>query len=164
MIFIKPDCRICSYYNTVLNICLCPETFKTARAQILDKQGGVPVPLNKCITDNLFQKKKTNKYHNTKVLYDGVLFASQKEAERYAELKLLLKQGLIRDLKLQPRYNIGMRTKKRDRFYVADFEYYDVKKQKIVVEDTKGYSTDAYKLKKGRFLELYPEYDFFENH
>jgi len=165
VILIENDCRACFHYNKVLNICLCPETFVNARASILHKNGEVPVPLQKCIDDNLFRKKHGgNKYKNIKVLYDGILFASIKEADRYAELKILLKQGLITDLKLQPRYNIGMKTKKRDRFYVADFEYYDTVKQKTIVEDTKGYVTDAYKLKKGRFLELYPEYEFFENH
>lgn len=41
---------------------------------------------------------KTNKYHNKKVVIDGVTFDSKLEATRYTELKLLERKGLIKDL------------------------------------------------------------------
>lgn len=45
-----------------------------------------------------------NKYHNRKVTVNGITFDSQKEADRYLELMLLLKAGEIDRLKLQPEF------------------------------------------------------------
>ena len=42
-------------------------------------------------------KNKGAKYHNKKVMIDGHNFDSKLEAQRYTELKLMQKQGLIKD-------------------------------------------------------------------
>lgn len=42
------------------------------------------------------------KYHNTKTVADGIKFDSKLEAERYAQLKILERAGVIRELELQP--------------------------------------------------------------
>ena len=41
-----------------------------------------------------------SKYHNKKVIYNGITFDSIKEKNRYIELKLLERAGLIKNLKL----------------------------------------------------------------
>ena len=98
-----------------------------------------------------YQKK--NKYHNKQVVIDGVKFDSKLEATRYTELKLLERSGQIKDLKLQPSYELiptfrkGNKTYKKAS-YIADFSYYDNELNKTIIEDTKGFKTDVYILKK----------------
>lgn len=104
--------------------------------------------------------------YNAKVTYvDGIRFASKLEANRYVELKLLLRAGQITDLILQPSFMLqeGFRDrygkKQRAIKYVADFQYMEGNEE--VVEDTKGYKDNAvWKIKKKMFLKLYPQYDF----
>ena len=103
-----------------------------------------------------------NKYFNKKVVVDGIKFDSKKEAKRYTELKLLKKAGLIKELELQkifeiqPKYTNNKGENIRAVTYKADFFYYDNKKECYIVEDTKGYRTDVYKLKKKLFEYVYP--------
>jgi hypothetical protein len=47
---------------------------------------------------------KPLKYHNRVAAVDGHRFASQREARRYAELRVLERAGVIRDLELQPEF------------------------------------------------------------
>lgn len=112
------------------------------------------------------QKQTKNKYNAKKVLIDGIWFDSKKEGARYQELKLQEHCGLISDLKLQPKfilqegfniqdYKVGPIT------YKADFQY--EKGGEIVVEDTKGFKTRDYILKKKLFLKKFPEYRFLES-
>ena len=103
-----------------------------------------------------------NKYHNRKITIDGHTFDSVAEGNRYAELKLLLKQGLIKDLKLQPKYRLQDSFKKngityRPIDYIAVFECFDVKLKGIVVEDQKGVETEVFKIKKKLFEKKYPD-------
>ena len=66
---------------------------------------------------------------------------------------------LIRDLKLQPRYPLGFDDcpiliksdgypNGRRAVYVADFKYYDVFADQVVVEDVKGVDTPISRLKR----------------
>lgn len=104
-----------------------------------------------------------NKYFNKKVIVDGIKFDSKKEAKRYTELKLLKKAGLIKELELQkkfeiqPKYTNNKGEHIRAITYKTDFFYYDNKKEQYIVEDTKGYRTDVYKLKKKLFEFKYPD-------
>ena len=50
--------------------------------------------------------QKTGKYHNRKTVRHGITFDSKHEADRYDELRLLLKAGEIHDLKLQQTYKL----------------------------------------------------------
>ena len=86
-----------------------------------------------------------SKYSNQPIEVDGIKFASKKEAKRYGELTMLVKAGAIKDLELQPRYPIIINGIKVTT-YVADFRY--ANRWGTVVEDTKGYKTDVYKIKK----------------
>ena len=106
---------------------------------------------------------EVNKYGNRKTMLDGILFDSKKEASRYAELKLMQRAGVIRDLVLQPKYCLiptieGSRggVKQRATYYIADFEYWEKNGDcwKRVVEDVKSPATKTalYKLKKKLML------------
>lgn len=103
-----------------------------------------------------------NKYFNKKVLVDGIKFDSKKEAKRYNELKLLKRAGVIKELELQkifelqPKYINNKGEHIRSITYKADFFYYDKQKEQYIVEDTKGFRTDIYKLKKKLFEYVYP--------
>lgn len=77
---------------------------------------------------------------------DGITFHSVAEKNRYAELKLLERQGLIRDLALQPRYNLHCRTGQRVTWYLGDFLYKT--DTETVLEDVKGRITREYLMKK----------------
>lgn len=108
------------------------------------------------------------KYHNKKTTLNGVAFDSRKEARRYGELLLLERAGVITDIQRQVEFEliptqrepdiVGVRggVKKGKAIeqavkYVADFVYKENKK--IVVEDTKGFKTKDYIIK--RKLMLY---------
>ena len=107
--------------------------------------------------------KKINKYHNKKVIYNGIKFDSKKEMMRYKELKLIESANLIKDLELQEKfllqegYTNKAGKKIRPIYYIADFSYYDIEKKEYIVEDVKGIRTDVYKLKKKIFEYQYPD-------
>lgn len=101
-----------------------------------------------------------NKYHNKKVIYDGITFDSIKEKNRYIELKLMERAGLIKDLKLQYEFELQpafILNKKKIRkiSYIADFYYFDNKLNDYIIEDTKGMRTEVYKIKKKMFQYRY---------
>ena len=116
--------------------------------------------------------RQRNKYGAKKVTVNGETFDSKKEAARYQELLLLQRAGKIMGLARQQRFEIipehrepdtagprgGIKKGKvieRARFYVADFVYYDVERESLVVEDCKGFRTEAYRLKKALMLDRY---------
>ena len=102
-----------------------------------------------------------NKYHTTKVIYNGIKFDSKKERARFITLKQLEKMGIIKELELQKKfllqegYTNAEGKKRRPIYYIADFYYYDYIDNKWVVEDVKGVRTDVYKLKKKLFEYKY---------
>lgn len=101
-----------------------------------------------------------SKYHNNKVLVDNIRFDSKKEAMRFITLKERERTGYIRNLTLQKTFVLldgyVMNGKKiRPITYKADFMYYDTIKKKLVVEDVKGFRTEAYKIKKKMFESRY---------
>ena len=118
------------------------------------------------------------KYRNKKVEIDGITFDSGKEARRYSELKILEKAGKIKSLRMQERfllipsqfetvptgdyYQVGSKkgipkTKEvcveKAVVYVADFTY--IENGKTVVEDTKGFKTKDYIIKRKLMLYRY---------
>jgi CRISPR/Cas system CSM-associated protein Csm4 (group 5 of RAMP superfamily) len=92
--------------------------------------------------------KRTNKYGARKTEVDGIVFDSQREANRYCELKRLGAAGEIADLELQPRFPLVMEGGKSAGEYIADFRYRVVATGRVVVEDAKGYRTALYRHKK----------------
>lgn len=110
------------------------------------------------------------KYHNVK--YYG--FDSKREAQRYSQLKMLEDAGEIHNLQTQVKYELipkqtvfikriskknGKELKPLEKtlehacYYVADFVYYEG--EKMVVEDTKGFRTKDYVIKRKLMLYRY---------
>jgi hypothetical protein len=110
---------------------------------------------------------KESKYHSQKVTLDGITFDSQKEANKYAELRLLQMAGEVTKLELQPEfilqegYRDGNGKWHRPIKYRADFRviYRD---GRVEVIETKGFKTRDYLIKKKMFLARYPEINFME--
>lgn len=101
-----------------------------------------------------YSTNHTSKYHAKRTTIDDITFASKKEAMRYRELKLLERAGEIENLQLQVPYILIDKSKYgRAIKYVADFVYQE--KGKTIVEDSKGFKTDVYKLKKRLLAEKY---------
>lgn len=106
--------------------------------------------------------KTYSKYKNKKITIDGITFDSKLEANRYCELKLLYKAGEISQLRLQPEFVLIPAFRKngksyRKTVYRADFMYLDKRTGKYIVEDTKGFKTDVYMLKRKLFEHQYPD-------
>ncbi len=93
-----------------------------------------------------------NKYGARKVTApDGQVFDSQKEYNRWCNLRLLERAGKISDLKRQVSYElIPKQNGERACRYVADFVYNE--DGKTVVEDCKGFRTEGYKVKRKLML------------
>lgn len=100
--------------------------------------------------------KGYNKYGAKKTVVNGITFDSQREAERYCELMLMLRAGEIRELRLQPEFTLqeGFRTPSGEKVravkYIADFSYKITigGEERTFVEDVKGVRTKDYALKK----------------
>lgn len=120
---------------------------------------------------------KKSKYHSRKITREGMTFDSLKEYKRYRELRLLEKAGEVTDLKRQVEFELipaqfedvptGEYYKRGERKgepkmkrvcleksvkYIADFTY--TKNGKQVVEDTKGFRTTDYIIKRKIMLYL----------
>lgn len=102
---------------------------------------------------------KRPKYGNRKVVRDGITFDSAKEARRWSELLLLEKAGAIQNLQRQVKYQlipsqkIAGKVVERACNYVADFVY--VRDGETVVEDTKGFKTPEYIIKRKLMLWIH---------
>lgn len=114
------------------------------------------------------------KYNNRKVTIDNILFDSCREANRYRELKLLLKAGQIRNLQLQVPFELiptqrepptlSKTGKERQGkviehsvVYKADFVYEERTGDiwHTVVEDSKGMRTKEYVIKRKLLLHKF---------
>lgn len=91
--------------------------------------------------------KKRSKYRNEPTIYDGIRFASKREAARYLGLKAAQAYGKIENLKLQTEFAIEINGQLVCK-YRADFDYYDCESGAWIVEDAKGFRTKEYQLKK----------------
>lgn len=99
------------------------------------------------------------KYHSRKITKDGMTFDSVKEYRRFCELSLLERAGTIADLKRQvkfeliPSQRVDGKVVERPCNYVADFVYREG--GKTVVEDTKGFRTKDYIIKRKLMLQVH---------
>ena len=108
---------------------------------------------------------KSPKYKNKKVEVDGIVFDSKKEANRYQELQTLARYGAIRDLSRQVKFDLipaqyaivdgKKKCIERKCVYTADFTYWDVDNQELIVEDTKGFRTKDYIIKRKLMLYIH---------
>lgn len=115
-----------------------------------------------------------SKYKAKKVTVDGITFDSLKESRRFRELVLLERAGRIQDLQRQVKFVLiptqyerferystktgkrlkdGIRTAEQEVSYIADFVYTQDGKQ--VVEDTKGFRTADYIVKRKLMLHVH---------
>lgn len=106
------------------------------------------------------------KYHSRKITRDGMMFDSVREYKRWCELSLLENAGTIQNLRRQVKYELipaqyaligDPKTGKTKRVcveracgYVADFVY--TENGSKIVEDTKGFRTKDYILKRKMML------------
>lgn len=119
--------------------------------------------------------RSKEKYNAKKVVIDDITFDSKKEANRYCELKMLERAGKIKNLELQKVFELipaqyeendevyksgkNAGQQKRGKCiekavkYIADFVY--TEDGKMVVEDTKGFRTTEYILKRKMLLYFY---------
>lgn len=99
-------------------------------------------------------RQKGRKYNNKKVEYDGILFDSKKEKDRFVVLKEAEEQGVISNLQRQVKFELippiketyikHLKTKDKEETrtvqlaisYICDFQY--EKNGVIVVEDVKA--------------------------
>ena len=116
-------------------------------------------------------RRNGTKYNATKITADGHTFDSKHEYQRYCELKLLERAGTITDLQMQVKFVlipsqyepdtvkvlksgkekvVKGKLIERECSYIADFVYqYN---GKMVVEDSKGFRTKEYVLKRKMML------------
>lgn len=117
----------------------------------------------KGIKFNKFKAVKSGGYH------------SKKEHRRADELKLLEKNGRIKNLEeqktfeLQPSFKIVLSEPPfkletiRAIKYIADFYYYDNEKKRWIVEDSKGFRTKEYVIKSKMFRYIHKDILFIES-
>jgi len=101
-----------------------------------------------------------SKYRAHAVHFDGIRFASRKEAARYQVLRLMEKSGKISDLQLQPRFELQPKFEKngvkyRSIEYRADFQY--TMNGRTVIEDVKGMILPEFRLKQKLFEFIYKD-------
>lgn len=100
-----------------------------------------------------------SKYHAKRIKTLDGDFDSKKEYNRWCDLCLMQKAGIITDLQRQVKFELipaqkeGKKTIERAAYYVADFVYN--KDGRRVVEDTKGVKTRDYILKRKIMLWRY---------
>ena len=101
--------------------------------------------------------RRAHKYSAIATEVNGIRFHSRKESRRYQELLLLEKAGEIRDLELQPKFELyvpvllgSIAGRVPVGSYIADFRYRSGPKGLLVIEDVKSTPTKTalYRLKK----------------
>lgn len=116
------------------------------------------------------KKQRKSKYGSRKVTVDGDTYDSVKEYRRFKELSLLERAGAIQNLKRQVKYvlipaqrEFTSEIDKKGNFkkgkllerecaYIADFVYLDMSTGRMTVEDTKGFKTKDYIIKRKLML------------
>ena len=110
----------------------------------------------------MWMPKKSSKYGNKKIEYNGEVFDSKKEYKRWCELKLLERAGKITDLRRQVKFVLipsqfdsEGNLIERECYYKADFVYNDTEQNKTIVEDSKGVRSKEYVIKRKLMLYLF---------
>ena len=108
-----------------------------------------------------------NKYRAKEKVIDGHKFPSLKEASYYLQYKAMLRTGEIKDLKLQPQYELlpsfrdNQGRLERAIMYKPDFllTYPD---GRLVVVEVKGFCTRDYIIRRKLFKHRYRMIEFQE--
>ncbi len=113
-----------------------------------------------------FLQNPRSKLQSIECIVDGIKFQSRLEARRYTQLKQMERDGMIRDLELQPKFLL--QDKFEDKYshkiyqpihYIGDFLYFDENGQQIC-EDTKGFFTEVARIKWKLVIARYPDVKF----
>ena len=114
--------------------------------EYLDRKGNTTV-----------KEKPKSKYRNKHTWIDGICFHSRKEADRYSELKLLLKAGEIKGFCRQPEF-VLVEGNETDRAvtYKADFIVLN-NDDTYQIEDVKGYEPQEWERTYKLFRLKYPK-------
>lgn len=117
-------------------------------------KGGVATHKSGVSGDSFGGYESKSKYNAMKTWVDGIRFDSRKEAERWNQLVMLERAGVIMGLRRQvPYVLIDKSVHGRAIRYIADFAY--MQDGQEVVEDVKGVRTPIYKLKRRMMAERY---------
>jgi hypothetical protein len=114
--------------------------------------------------DGTFKKSRRGKYNAQGREVDGHWFPSKAEADRYEQLREMVRTDRIFDLELQPEFRLVVNNKLVC-IYRADFRY---KKRtvgmgyKTVIEDVKGMRTKEFALKMKLLAAVHPEVNVIE--
>lgn len=95
-----------------------------------------------------------SKYRNIRVEWNGRKFDSKAECNWAKQFEALKKQGTIKEIIYQPRYELLPKPNKIT--YVADFEIHWANGE-VETVDVKGFKTAVFKLKEKMFKHFYPQ-------
>jgi hypothetical protein len=103
------------------------------------------------------KKQKYRKYRNNRVTVDGIHFDSQLEADKYSELKLSLRMGVIAGFCRQPEFVLleGLGAT-RPETYKADFVVFNLDGGFEII-DIKGMQTEVFRIKNKQFKAKFPK-------
>lgn len=110
--------------------------------------GEIEMPNGKMI--RVGHKLKAHKYNAKPTVVDGIRFDSKKEAKYYCDLKLMKKAGEVLFFLRQVPIHLPGNTK-----LVIDFQVFYTD-GRVEFQDTKGFQTEVFKLKKRQVEEIYP--------
>ena len=106
------------------------------------KRTGMPLPAG--VADS---PPKQSKYRNKRTEYNGRIYDSKREAQRAAELQLLVKSGDVAAVLEQVAFTLAGGIKYRADFVILGWD------GTFTVEDSKGILTKEYRLKKRLMAE-----------
>ena len=110
---------------------------------------------------NKQKSKRFGKYNAKKVKIGDKIFDSKLEASRYQKLCLLEKTGIIKNLVHHKVYDLKINNISICK-YEADFVYND-SENNLIVEDSKGFKTKEYIIKKKLMKAIY-DIDIYETY
>jgi hypothetical protein len=124
-----------------------PEARKQVRQVLRSSKKSTP-PRSAVIEE----RETTSKMRNVRTTVDGITFASKREANRYAELRLELRASEITDLELQRPFSLDVNG-----FHVCDYvaNFVYGRNGVQIVEDAKGKRTDVYVIKRALMRAVY---------
>ena len=115
---------------------------------------GLQVKVNDGQTlDDVLQPESSSKFRNCATVIDGIRFASKLEGTRYLQLKMLKSGGVIKNFKIQVTYRLDVNG-----IHICDYRADFVVENSdgtVTVEDTKGFITPEFKLKKKLMLVIH---------
>ena len=112
-----------------------------------------------------------------KTTVNGINFDSKLEADKYLHLLTLERIGKIKNLKLQVPFELMTKQEKQEKDYIpsigkgkairaikyiSDFTYTRCSDNALVIMDTKGRTSEVYKIKVKLLRACYPSYTIIE--